>query len=161
MGENSERRRSPRYPCSGSAEILQDGRRWGWGKVSDISRGGCYIETANPLPIGAAEAQLRLTISDVLVEMGAKAVSITPLVGMGMEFVTVSQEQESKLAKIVRSITGESPTTQQVENSHPSATAIQITREAAPGILAKVIKQINEKGILTRQDFIDILKANK
>ena len=61
MDEHVNRRRLPRYPCTGTVEIFQDGRHCGWGTVSEIARGGCYIETNQPLPPGS-KAQLRLAI---------------------------------------------------------------------------------------------------
>ena len=104
MGENSERRIYPRYRCSGAADILQNGKLWGWGKVSDISRGGCYLETDQTLPVGT-EAQLRLTIADTLLDIDGMVASATPVVGMGIDFVTVSPEQENKLARIIDKVT--------------------------------------------------------
>jgi PilZ domain len=158
MGQNSERRHSSRVPCTGAAEIFQRGSRRGWGRVNEISHGGCYIEIIQLLSIGA-EAQLRLTIADTLLDIGAKVVSNHPAMGMGMEFMAVSQEQKSKLAQILRSITAiaVSPAAQQAENSQPNAAAVRITREAAPRILSKIIKRINEKGVLTRQELVDIV----
>jgi hypothetical protein len=127
--------------------------------VNEISHGGCYIEIVQLLSIGT-EAQLRLTIADALLDIGAKVVSNHPGMGMGMEFMAVSQEQESKLEQIVRSTTAaESPAARQTKHSPPSATPIPITREAAPGILAKIIQQINEKGVLTRQELVEIVKT--
>ena len=52
-----ERRRFPRYACTGSAEIFQSGKRSGWGTVIGVSRGGCCIETTRLLPPGT-EVQL-------------------------------------------------------------------------------------------------------
>jgi hypothetical protein len=130
--------------------------------LSDISRGGCYIETDNPLPIGV-DAQLRLTIGDILLDIGARAVSITPTVGMGMEFIAAPQGQEDKLAKIMDNVTdiAPSPAVQQTEPSEPRRTAVHITREAAPDILARIIERINETGVLTRQELIRIVKSNQ
>ncbi len=104
MEEQSDRRRFPRYPCTGGAEILQSGKSCGWGRVSDISRSGCYIETMHPLPTGD-EAQLRLTIAGVFLEISANVVSSDPLFGMGMDFVVVPTEQWEKLSNIIETIT--------------------------------------------------------
>ena len=52
-----ERRRFPRYNCTGDVEVLQKERCWGWGTVNQISCGGCHIETVRPLPIDT-EAEL-------------------------------------------------------------------------------------------------------
>jgi hypothetical protein len=112
------------------------------------------------LPIDA-EAQLQLTIADILLDIDAKVMSNDLMIGMGMEFMAVSQEQESKLAQILRSVaaTDLSTSSKQVEQSQPSAAAIRITRNAAPDILSKIIKRMNEKGVLTRQELVDIVKT--
>jgi PilZ domain len=48
-----ERRRKPRYPFSASAEIFdQDDDSSTSSKVRDLSEGGCYVETSDPLPPG-------------------------------------------------------------------------------------------------------------
>jgi hypothetical protein len=156
-----ERRRSPRYPCMGPAEILQSGRRLGWGTVKDISRGGCYIETAQPVPRGA-EVQLRLTVAGTDLYVGAKVVANDPLVGMGLDFMVMPPEQGNKLAQIIEKITGPdlSLAVLQAERGEPN-TVFRITQEAAPDILAKIIKRINEKGVLTRQELRDIVKSQQ
>ncbi len=157
----SNRRQSPRYRCTGAAEILQRGSRWEWGRVNDISNSGCYIEIVQLLPIGSV-VQLRLTIADTLLDIAANVVSNDPGIGMGMGFNALSQEQASQLAQIVKRINAQQPpTAPHPKYLEPSAPPVQITREAAPDILAKIIKLINEKGILTRQDLIEIVKANK
>jgi hypothetical protein len=155
-----EHRRFPRYPCRGAAEILQSGRHSGQGTVSKISRGGCYIETARPLPLGT-EVQLRLTVADIGLYIGAK-VACTDLVGMGMDFMVVPPEQGNKLAQTIEKVTGTDflPAVMQAERGEPN-TVFRITQKAAPDILAEIIKRINEKGVLTRQELLDIVKANR
>jgi PilZ domain len=161
MEEDLKRRGCPRYPCAGAVEILQSGTLCGWGTVSEISRGGCYIETGHPLPL-ATEVQLRLTIADTLLDISAKVAWTTPQIGMGMRFEGVPPAQESKLAQILAEVTGGgvSPVVQQAEHPQPSGATVRITREAAPDVLAKVIKRINEKGVVTKQELIEIVKAN-
>ena len=89
-----ERRRFPRYPCAGAAEVLviQTGKSRRSGTVRDISRAGCYVETMYPLPAGA-EVQLRFTITGIFLEMNAKVVSSHPTIGMGMDFAQLPTEQ--------------------------------------------------------------------
>jgi hypothetical protein len=71
--------------------------------VSDISRGGCYVETLHPLATGAA-AQLRLTIADIFLDIGAKVVSSDPMFGMGLEFVVVPTAEWDKLPQIIKRV---------------------------------------------------------
>lgn len=162
MCETAERRVFPRYRCDGVVDILQGERRWGWGKVSEISRGGCYIETDHTLPVGD-EVQLRITIAGAMLDIGGRVASATQLVGMGMDFVATSAEQESNLAQIVEKVAPVevSPAAPPEKPPQPNSSTIRITREAAPGILAEVIKRINETGVLTRQELANIVKATQ
>lgn len=99
----AERRRFPRYFCVGSVEILQSGRLWGWGRVDEISRCGCYIDTNHPLPSGT-QAQLRLTIAETSLDVCANVVCTIPQVGMGMDFLVETPEQRTKLTQIVEEV---------------------------------------------------------
>jgi hypothetical protein len=107
--------------------------------------------------------QLRLTIADTGLHIGAKVVCTDPLIGMGMEFMVVPLDQGNKLAQIIEKITVPdlSRAVLQAERTQPNTATFGITREAAPDILAVIIKQINEKGVLTKQDLLDIVKANR
>ena len=154
-----EHRRFSRYPCTGVAEILQSGRHSGHGTVSIISRSGCYIETAQPLPLGT-EVQLRLTIADTGLYVGAKVVCTDPLTGVGMEFMVVPPDQGNKLAQIIEKVAVLDLAVLQADRMPPN-TVFRITRETAPDILAKIVERINEKGVLTRQELVDIVKANR
>ena len=156
-----EHRRFPRYSCRGTAEILQSGRHSGRGTVSKISRGGCYIETTQPMPRGT-EVQLRLTIADTALYMGAKVVATDPLVGMRMDFIVLPPEQGTKLVQAIERLTVPdlSLAVLQAERTQ-SNTVFQITREAAPDILTKIVERINEKGVLTRQELRDIVKVHR
>jgi hypothetical protein len=106
--------------------------------------------------------QLRLTIADTALYTGAKVVAADPLVGMGMDFMVVPPEQGNKLAQIIEKIKVPdlSLAVVQAERVEPN-TVFRMTREAAPGILAEIIKRINVKGVLTRQELRDIVKANR
>ena len=154
-----ERRRFPRYPCTGYAEILQSGRHLVRGAVNDISLGGCYIETAELLLPGT-EVQLRLTIVDTALYIGAKIVAADPQVGMRMDFMVVPPEQGKKLARIIEKIKVPDFAVLQAERVEPN-TVFRITPETAPDILAEIIKRINQRGVLTRQELRDIVKPNR
>ena len=154
-----ERRRFPRYACTGSAEIFQSGKRSGWGTVKGVSRGGCYIETTQLLPPGT-EVQLRLTIADTALYTSAKVVATDQLVGMGMDFMVVPPEQGNKLAQIIEKVAVLDLAVLKADRMPPN-TVFRITRETAPDILAKIVELINEKGVLTRQELRDIVKSQQ
>jgi hypothetical protein len=152
--------RDPRYPCEGAAEIFQNGRCCGWGKLNDISRGGCYLETVNPMVAGS-DTRLRITLAGTVLEIDARVVWTTPQVGMGLYFVIESPEEANNLAQIVDEIAGkkQAPAAEPAARPKPDSATIRIPREAAPEILAKIIQRINEKGVVTRQELIEMVKA--
>jgi hypothetical protein len=148
-----------RYPCEGAAEIFQNGRCCGWGKLNDISRGGCYLETVHPMVAGT-EARLRITIAGSVLEVDARVVWTTPQVGMGLYFVIDSQEEANNLAQIVDEVAGKVRPAAAGAAVHPQPgiAPVRITREAAPEILAKILRRMNEKGVVTRQELIEMVK---
>lgn len=160
MEQHLHSREPHRYSCEGAAEIFQNGRCCGWGKLNDISRGGCYLETVHPMVAGT-EARLRITIAGSVLEIDARVIWTTPQVGMGLYFVIESQEEADHLAQIVDEIAAKArpPAVEAAAQSQPGGAAIRITREAAPEILAKIIQRMNEKGVVTRQELIDMVKA--
>lgn len=160
MGEMSGRRCFARFPCTGTVEMLQNGSPCGWGKVNDLSRCGCNLESVHPLPVGT-EVQLRLTIAGSLLEIGARVVGTTPQVGMAMYFTFVPPEQEDELAQILEEISaiGRSSAAQQAEPPQPGNAPVQISQDAR--LLAKIAKRFDEKGVLTKEEFYDLLKNQK
>jgi hypothetical protein len=111
------------------------------------------------LPLGT-EVQLRLTVADTGLFIGAKVVC-TDVVGMGMEFRVVPPEQGNKLAQIIEEFTVSdgSPAVLQSEGTQPNTATFRITRETAPNILAKIVERINQKGVLTRHELFDIFES--
>lgn len=158
----ANRRRAPRCLCTGAVEIFQNESRWGWASVNEISRGGCYIETIQPLPVGTT-APLKITINDLSLEVTARVASNDPSTGMGMEFLAVPAEQQTILTEILRRLLagGESNLKQPSEAPVATPKTIRISPDASPRILAKVIEQINQKGVLTRLDLVAIVKDCK
>jgi hypothetical protein len=177
MEDIQNRRRVPRYSCTGTVEIYRDGKRCGWGTVSEIGRGGCYIETGQPLPVGTA-VQLRLAMGSAVLEITARVVWNTPQVGMGMHFEAASTEIENSVMQILRLVTDDaglpsSPEASPEEFLLPQCADPEgdasgldemcppISPEAASGILARIVERINQTGVLTEQELIEIVKAGQ
>jgi hypothetical protein len=99
-------------------------------------------------------------MAGVLFDMRAKVACATPLVGMAMEFLSPSPAQEKTVSQIIEKLT-DAPATSAVQladGPQPAGTTIHITPEAAPGILAMMLKRINEKGVLTREELLEMVK---
>jgi hypothetical protein len=155
-----QHRNGQRHPCAGVVDVLQDGKRTGWGKVTDISLSGCYIETVHPFHPGT-EVILRLNIAEFELQVGARVVWTTPQVGMGTAFLIESADERIKIAEINDEIaaTYAMPAVQSATDPQVGGAAIHITKDEAPEILPRIIQHINEKGSITRQELIDLIKS--
>jgi len=90
-------RREPRYPFIASAELLEDnsGSRMST-RISDLSFGGCYVDTVNPLPDGTT-VQLKIFTATHSFEAPATVVYSHTHLGMGMKFGMVQPQYEDVL----------------------------------------------------------------
>ena len=161
MEEMPERRRFPRYPCKGEVEILQSGQTVEWGTISDIGRCGCYLEMLRLSPLTAgSEVDLRVSIAGIFLNIRARVMCATAQVGMGMDFMAVSPEQEDLLAQIIAKVkpADPSPALPAFDRPQPAGAPIRITREAIPGLFAKMLKRLNENGVLTKQELVEMVR---
>ncbi len=92
-----ERRSVPRFNLIASAEILEPASGVHIsGRISEISRKGCYLDVLNVLPVGT---HLRLTISrdQGTFTTEAKIIYIQEGMGMGIFFLDVPLDQQKIL----------------------------------------------------------------
>jgi len=159
MDETLESRSVSRHACLGGVQILHGGNLY-WGRLGDISAGGGYIETVFPLPIGTT-MQLRLTVAGNVLDLSAKVAWTIPQAGMGVSFLFVSPEERNRIAQIVDDVKtmGKSPAVRSIARVPREKTVVRISRDAE--LLAKITKQIDEKGVLTKQELIDLVNANQ
>lgn len=80
------KRREPRYAFIASAELFeaQTASRMST-QVSDLSRGGCYVDTINPLPDGTV-VHIKIFTETHSFEADAAVVYSHAHLGMGMKF---------------------------------------------------------------------------
>jgi hypothetical protein len=90
-------RRALRYPFIASAELLEEnsGSRMN-SRISDLSLGGCYVDTINPLPDGTL-VHLRIFTETHSFEAPATVVCSHAHLGMGMKFREVQPKSEEVL----------------------------------------------------------------
>ncbi|MGH9715901.1 MAG: PilZ domain-containing protein [Candidatus Acidiferrales bacterium] len=88
-----EKREGPRFSLIASAEIIEPASGVHIsGRVSEISRKGCYLDVLNTLPIGT---RLRLTISRDrgVFATRARIIYVQQGMGMGIAFVDIPSEE--------------------------------------------------------------------
>jgi len=96
------RRKNPRIKVSVPVEIHVDGNAAPLHcATSDISLGGCYIESMYPFPAGT-HLELKLQVADTLL-IDAKVITCDPQFGNGIAFVKMLPEDSDKLAMFIDS----------------------------------------------------------
>lgn len=103
----AERRQHLRYPFSASLEAveLQSKARFS-GRISDLSMGGCYVDTITALIVGA-NLKIRLTHDDKIFESRARVMSSSAGMGMGLLFTEIKPEELETLDVWIRELSGE------------------------------------------------------
>jgi hypothetical protein len=149
-----ERRRSPRFQCSGSVELQpQDGSAHMWGALTDISLHGCYVEMPTTLP---TDTLVSLTVGVLGVRFSAQAkVRVSyPALGMGMCFAEVKPEQQTQLQQLLMTVAGQRATL-----SAAPATSPETMVTADPRIVVeRLIEYFKENSFLSRDEFHAIAK---
>jgi PilZ domain len=85
-----ERRRTPRFPFTATAEVLEKGAPAAIAaRVTELSLYGCYVEMSEPLAKGT-EALLKVYSEGRYFESQANVVYSQPQVGIGVCFENVN-----------------------------------------------------------------------
>lgn len=154
--QGDERRKDVRFSVSASAEMLDLSTRARLtGRASDLGPGGCYIDTVNPLPLGAS-LMLTLTCENHNVQLKANVVYARTGMGMGLAFTEMTAKQKESLTAWLRELNREAP---QSPVSEPNMPCIQeaIIEEPKPqaedtgllGALEELISLLRVKRILS------------
>ncbi|HKM66679.1 MAG TPA: PilZ domain-containing protein [Candidatus Acidoferrum sp.] len=94
-----ERRSTPRHAMVLAAEVVELPRGAKLNaRTADISSTGCYIDTLNPVPQGT-QVRIRLTHHDEIFEAVAQVVYVSRGLGMGLAYVTVTEEARTRLER--------------------------------------------------------------
>ena len=100
MKEYPEKRRYPRFVCEGGVEVRSANSRPFWGTMSDISLGGCYVQTFQPLAAGSV-LQFLIKTEGVEIRGTAKVVAMHPGVGMALAFAEMATPDRTRLDQLV------------------------------------------------------------
>ena len=152
--EQEDRRiTGPRHTVSAVAQIveLRSGTRVNM-RISDLSLGGCYIDSMSPLQIGT-EIRLGLLKDKKIIEVNGTVIYSHPGLGMGVSFARATAEQRAEIEKWVSDLTEKNtgPVTLETMPNQPSEAATEYK------ILLKLIHLLIAKGILAEDEARDIL----
>jgi len=105
--DQGERRRTIRYPCNGGADFRRLGEDFAqWGRVTDLSEFGCYVETMSPFQPGE-ELDVILTFGDHVFRAHSVACTAHQHVGMGLRFKVLTSEDLAKLREVLQPLAAE------------------------------------------------------
>lgn len=95
-----ERRQNPRFKIGVPVEIHTEGSTAPLHcATSDLSLGGCYIESMYPFPAGTC-LELKLDAGETLL-ISAKVVTCDPQFGNGIQFLRMLPEDQAALSKFL------------------------------------------------------------
>jgi len=155
-----EKRKSPRYSFSATVDahdILADTSIIG--RLSDISRNGCYVDTISPFAMGA-EVALKITAGSRSFLTDSKVVYSSNGMGMGLLFTAAEPDQVETLETWLRELSGEKvvvPRTAPkpvVEAKKPNGSPEPELRQ----IVSELIAQLNGKGVLDDSEAMALLR---
>ena len=160
----AEKRRSPRYKCQGSAEMLQEGADLRtWATFTDISLHGCYVEATATYPAGTP-LQMKLSANGFQIKAKGTVRIAYPYLGMGIAFTDMSDEDRTRLRELLGSISPPSV----ILGSGSSSVASGLRRpESLPPVanpeaaLHAMIQFFEERQMLSRDEFSRILRKSQ
>ncbi len=152
---SAEQRDSERRPFIASIELfdLERGTSVLAGRTSDLSSGGCYVDSMNSIPSGS-QVRVRIEHSGKILEaVGAVAYSSAGN-GFGISFVYMSPQDQRTLTQWLRDLRGElSP----VPASEEQAAGPQFQRSERE-ILTDLVSLLLKRGVLPVGDGTRLLR---
>ena len=100
---SQERRQSTRVKCSVSAELHPAGQAVIWGKASDLSMGGCFVEMPIPLPV-KTKLDVALWLGETKLRLQGEVATAAPGFGVGVRFSQLSQATQDCLRQHIETL---------------------------------------------------------
>src|SRR5271156_2277041 len=156
---SSERRRSPRYRCQGSAQ-LRDVRSGvaTWATFTVISLHGCYVEAMSTFRVGSPLA-LTIEVNGFRVESKGEVRVAYPNLGMGIFFTTMSAEDRERLRDLLASLSRPSVILGPRASARPQPTPKPeaFSSVSDPAAVVKALTDFfEERQMLSRDEFLRI-----
>lgn len=146
-----ERRRYPRYQCSGGVQLSKEGTGLPvWVRLADIGLGGCYVETMSPLPL-QTNVELVIYVDELKICGRGKVRTSHPTVGNGIAFTQMQPDDWLRLHQLIARLAAATP--------HQMHTAT--VQACAQPSLEALLQLLERKGVLTRDEFLEELLAVK
>lgn len=153
-----ENRRHPRFPLTAYVEALDPNSNTQIsGRSSDVSLGGCYVDTLNPFSEGTA-VRIRLTKDNVSFEANAKVVYSQIGMGMGVAFVSAEKDQIRIYRNWINQLSGNASPAPDLLGDGQGSGASADLHEEQYYVLNDLVIALMRKGVLTEADGKAMLK---
>lgn len=153
----AERRKNLRFPFTAAMEAtdIKTGTKI-IGRTSDLSLGGCYVDSLSPFPVGT-DAKIKIQKDNVTFEAHAKVVFSSIGMGMGLAFVSAQPKQLKIFQKWLMEISGELAP-EDDSQTDPEAAGTEKTQTLRNAVLSDLIMTLMEKKVLTQVEGKDLLR---
>lgn len=149
-----ERRRYPRYQCSGGVQLSKENAGPPvWVRLGDIGLGGCYVETMSPLPV-QTNVELVIHVDDLKIHARGKVRTSHPTIGNGIAFTQMLAEDWLRLHQLIARVAAAAP------RPGTAAANAAVQADTTPHLEA-LLQLLERKGVLTRNEFLAELAAIK
>jgi CheY-like chemotaxis protein len=133
-------------------------------KLTDLSLGGCYVETASPFPQASA-VDLCLKTSGMEVHTDGLVRVMHPGHGMGIEFPARTEEQRKNVGEFINFLTGQPGTQPELEASPRSLTANAVdlsqNQDAASDSDDPLLELLRTGSALEQEEFLAELNRQR
>ena len=146
-----ERRAQVRFPLAAAAEVfdLRSQTRIN-GRCSDLSSGGCYVDTLSPLAVGSI-VNVRIVRGASEFEAAAVVTYAHVSMGMGLAFTEIRREQQSVLRAWIADLSGQQPYEPSVSATESETEGIEASANVR-FVLNELITLLVRKSILTEDE---------
>jgi hypothetical protein len=157
MDKVAERRGTPRWAFTAGANVVEpvSGAEL-HAHTTDLSRGGCYVDTMSPFPTGT-EMHLRLTKDNTSFHTKARVIYCQSGVGMGLLFTEIAPAQQPILERWLAELRGDTlaaPTASEKDNS----SSMVAPRSGERYVIEDLVAMLMQKFLLTEDEGETILR---
>jgi PilZ domain len=103
QASREDRRKYPRVRCTTSVELHPEDASIIWGKASDLSIGGCYIEMPTPLVLGT-KLKVGIWLGADKVWATGLVTNSTPGFGVGVKFAEMAEVDTRRIGEFLKSV---------------------------------------------------------
>ena len=162
--KGSEKRRSPRFNCEGSARIVESGCQVAtFANFTDISMHGCYVEAQATYPVGTA-LDMVLESKNMKIDTKGTVKVNYPYLGMGIAFVDMSEENKARLKELLGSISHRTIIMGAgIASALPARDLLKDVSSIADAAAAiqALVSFFEDRQMLMRDDFLRIVKKSQ